>query len=71
VAKKKLLEIDADLRDASKKYVEAQIATIRNYGGEPRLPAGGVDELTLEVAQYPQRVRNLTRKLEAKQRRAA
>ena len=66
MAKREPLLIDPDLWKATKEYVESQLAIMRKYGGEPVLPEGGIDSLIRRVAQYPQRVRNLTRKLEVK-----
>jgi len=65
----KLLPLDPDLLEVTRAYVEAQLGIMRQYDGEPVLPDGGVDALVQRCGQYPQKVRNLTRKLAARKRR--
>ena len=52
------LQIDADLLKNSKEYVDKQLEVMRKYNSAPMLTQKEYEQLILECAKYPQRIRN-------------
>jgi hypothetical protein len=59
---KKKLKIDEDLLRVSRDYVNAQLDIMARYGSKPELTDEDFERLVAECAQYPQKLRNMTRK---------
>jgi hypothetical protein len=64
----KRIAIDADLLEASRKYVEAQLAVMEQHSSALELSPEKLDELVYKCAVYPQRIRNQVKKNERQKR---
>lgn len=61
----KVIEIDLDLWKASKAYVLIQIETMRRFGELPKDWGPEMqDKLTYDCAVYPQKIRNMQKKID-------
>lgn len=65
---KKRIEIDPDIHEAAKDYIEKQLETMRKFESAPTLTAEAFDELVYKVAAYPQQIRDLEAKSRKKKR---
>jgi hypothetical protein len=59
---KKKLKIDPDILASAKEYADKQLAVLKKYNSKIVLTEQGYNDLIIACAQYPQELRNLTKK---------
>ena len=63
---KRKVVIDDDIWQSTQQYVKDQIAIMKRHGSDPGLTEEEFNDLAYTVAEYPQTIRNLQKKAEAK-----